>query len=91
MISFLFFDTGTLHNSCPTFCTGTLHNSCLVFFFQQLLVCFSFLRQNCKDKHQPPALVSNWQGKWQMDFLAESITGGHLFQVSTNLAEQVAG
>ena len=80
MISFLLFCTGALHNSCLVFCTGTLHNSCLVFFFQQLLVWSILQRQIYQDKHPPPSLVSNWQGKWQMAFLVESIIRDHPFR-----------
>jgi hypothetical protein len=83
MISFVQSSELHQHNdgaSFLLFCTGTLHISCLVFFFQKLLVCSSLQRQLCQDNHLPPALVSNWQGMWQMPFLAESIIGGHLFR-----------
>jgi hypothetical protein len=49
MISLWFFAMGTLYNSCPTLCTGKLQIYSLVFFFQ-LLVCFRFLEQFCKNK-----------------------------------------
>jgi hypothetical protein len=78
MINLWFFAMGTLYNSCPALCTGKMQIYSFVFFFQ-LLVCLRFLEQFCKNINPPPALVSIWQGRWQIALLTKSITVCHLF------------
>jgi hypothetical protein len=47
----------------------------------------SLHRQLCQHYHPPPALVSNWQGKWQMPFFGRKHNRWPPVSVSTSLAE----
>ena len=80
MISFQFFLTCNLHNSCPDLCTWKLQNYCIVLLLLEFIFFFRFLELNYKEKHLPPAIVSNWQGRWRMVSFTRSITVGYLFQ-----------
>jgi hypothetical protein len=79
VLMFNFFSMDTSHTLDPALGTAMMQFYSSVLFFQ-LVVFLRCIEQFSQNTNLPPALVSIWQGRWQIVILFKIITVCHMFR-----------